>query len=40
MIVDARDRVEEFLPQLDELVSEGMVLLDEVDVIRYVGRQA
>lgn len=39
LIVDTRDKVEEFLPQLDELVSEGMVLLDEVDVIRYVGRQ-
>lgn len=39
IIVDAADRVREFLPQLDELVDEGMVILDEVDVIRYVGKE-
>lgn len=39
IIVDAEDKVREFLPQLDELVEEGMVILDEVDVIRYVGRE-
>lgn len=39
IIVDAADRVREFLPQLDELVGEGMVMLDEVEVIRYVGRE-
>jgi PII-like signaling protein len=27
-----------FLPQLDELVTEGLVILDQVEVIRYVGR--
>jgi PII-like signaling protein len=37
IIVDAEERVRAFLPQLDELVSEGMVILDEVEVIRYVG---
>lgn len=37
IIVDAEPKIREFLPQLDELVSEGMVILDEVDVIRYVG---
>jgi PII-like signaling protein len=37
IIIDAADRVREFLPQLDELVEEGMVILDEVEVIRYVG---
>jgi PII-like signaling protein len=37
VIVDAEDRVRSFLPQLDELVTEGMVILDEVEVIRYVG---
>lgn len=39
IIVDAADRVREFLPQLDDLVGEGMVILDEVEVIRYVGRR-
>lgn len=38
VIVDAEDRIRAFLPQLDELVREGLVILDEVDVVRYVGR--
>jgi PII-like signaling protein len=38
IIVDAADLIRAFLPQLDELVDEGMVILDEVEVIRYVGR--
>lgn len=38
VIVDARERIEAFLPVLDELVTEGLVLLDEVHVVRYVGR--
>jgi uncharacterized protein len=38
IIVDAEDRVRAFLPQLDELVSEGLVIIDPVEVIRYVGR--
>jgi PII-like signaling protein len=37
IIVDAEPKIRDFLPQLDELVEEGMVILDEVDVIRYVG---
>jgi len=40
IIVDAEDRVRDFLPQLDELVHEGLVIIDPVEVIRYVGRQA
>jgi PII-like signaling protein len=40
VIVDSAERIEQFLPQLDELVSEGLVILDDVDVIRYVGRRA
>ncbi len=38
VIVDAEERVRAFLPQLDELVGEGLVILDEVDVVRYVAR--
>jgi PII-like signaling protein len=38
VIVDAPDRIEAFLPQLDELISEGLVMVDDVRVIRYVGR--
>jgi PII-like signaling protein len=38
IIVDAEAKVRGFLPQLDELVSEGLVMVDPVEVIRYVGR--
>ena len=40
IIVDAEDRIRAFLPQLDELVTEGLVIIDPVEVIRYVGRSA
>lgn len=39
LIVDTAERIHEFLPQLDELVTEGLVIMDEVEVIRYVGRE-
>lgn len=35
LIVDEEEKVRAFLPELDELVSEGTVLLDEVQAIRY-----
>ena len=38
IIVDREERIRAFLPQLDELVNEGLVILDPVEVIRYVGR--
>ncbi|GAA1042652.1 MULTISPECIES: DUF190 domain-containing protein [Streptomyces] len=38
VVVDAEERVRAFLPQLDELVREGLVTLDECEVVRYVGR--
>ena len=38
VIGDERERISSFLPQLDELISEGLVLTDDVDVVRYVGR--
>ncbi|KUM73334.1 DUF190 domain-containing protein [Streptomyces curacoi] len=38
VIVDTEERVRDFLPQLDELVTEGLVILDDCEVIRYVGR--
>jgi PII-like signaling protein len=40
IIVDAEEWIRAFLPQLDELVSEGLVIIDPVEVIRYVGRPA
>ncbi|MGB5795440.1 MAG: DUF190 domain-containing protein [Mycolicibacter algericus] len=40
IIVDTEERIRAFLPQLDELVTEGLILLDEVEVVRHVGRPA
>jgi PII-like signaling protein len=37
IIVDAAERIDDFLPQLDELITEGLVILDDVEVVRYVG---
>ncbi|MDH6622692.1 PII-like signaling protein [Streptomyces sp. LBL] len=39
VIVDDEERVRAFLPRLDELVSEGLVILDDCEVIRYVDRK-
>jgi uncharacterized protein len=38
IIVDDEARIRGFLPQLDELVGEGLVILDAVEVVRYLGR--
>ena len=38
VIVDQEDRIRAFLPQLDELVTEGLVIIDPVEVVRYAGR--
>jgi hypothetical protein len=40
MIVDDESAIRAFLPELDELITEGLVLLDEVEVYRYVGRES
>jgi uncharacterized protein len=34
-IVDRPDRIESFLPELDDLMKEGMVTLEKVRVIAY-----
>jgi PII-like signaling protein len=39
VIVDTAERIDAFLPQLDELGVEGLVLLDDVHVHRYAGRR-
>jgi PII-like signaling protein len=38
VIVDHEASVQAFLPQLDELVTEGLVMVDPVDVVKYVSR--
>lgn len=37
LIVDAEDRIRQFLPALDDLAISGLVILDEVDVVRYMA---
>jgi len=38
VIVDTPAAITAFLPQLDELITEGLVLLEDIDVVKYVGR--
>ncbi len=38
IIVDDRQRIDQFLPVLDDLITEGLVIVDDVEVVRYVGR--
>ncbi|GHB39512.1 UPF0166 protein [Streptomyces viridiviolaceus] len=40
VIVDTEERVRAFLPQLDGLVTEGLLVLDDCEVVRYAGRAA
>jgi PII-like signaling protein len=37
VIVDTHQKISGFLPQLDELVTEGLVILDDCQVIRHAG---
>jgi uncharacterized protein len=37
-IVDAEDKVDAFLPTVDELVTEGLVTLEAVRIVRYVSQ--
>jgi PII-like signaling protein len=39
LVVDDAERIEAFLPVLDDLVTEGLVLVDEVRVVRHVARR-
>lgn len=38
LIVDTPDKVRAFLPEAEALVQEGLIILDEVEVVRYVGQ--
>jgi PII-like signaling protein len=39
VIIDAEDRLRTFLSELDEIIGEGTVVLDTVEVLRYAGKQ-
>jgi len=34
-IVDSREKIEDFLPLLDEMISDGLVTLERVKVLHY-----
>jgi hypothetical protein len=38
IIVDTEEQIRAFLPQVDELVEEGLVMVDQVEVIKHVSR--
>ena len=38
ILIDADERIRAFLHELDELITEGLVILDDVEVVKYVGR--
>ncbi|MEU8586037.1 DUF190 domain-containing protein [Streptomyces sp. NPDC048664] len=38
VVVDAEERVRAFLADIEDLVTEGLVTLENCEVIRYVGR--
>ena len=40
IIVDTPERIGAFLPELDELITEGLVIIDDVEVVKYLGRTA
>lgn len=40
VIVETDERIRTFLPDLEDLCIEGLVLLEPVDVVRYAGRTA
>ncbi|MEU7988712.1 DUF190 domain-containing protein [Streptosporangium canum] len=35
-IIDSEERIRAFLPQLDELMTEGLVTIEQVEAIHYV----
>jgi len=37
LIVDQAQKIRDFVPQVEELVAKGLIILDEVEVVRYVG---
>lgn len=36
-IVDAPDKIEAFLPELDQMVTEGLVTVERAEVVMYRG---
>lgn len=39
-VVDTEQTIRQVLPKLDEMITDGMVTLEKVDVIRYVPKHS
>ncbi|WP_327092588.1 DUF190 domain-containing protein [Nonomuraea sp. NBC_01738] len=39
VVIDTEDRIDAFVAELDELAIEGLVIIDQVTVHRYQGRE-
>lgn len=37
-IIDTADKVRAFLPRIEEILEDGIVFLDDVEVVHYVGK--
>jgi len=40
VMVDDAERIDRFALELDELITEGLVVIDDIEVVRYTGRDA
>ena len=38
-IVDSEEKINAFLPEIDQMLTSGLVTLEKVKVIRYLGKQ-
>jgi PII-like signaling protein len=38
VIVDKPDAIAAFLSELDELITEGLVVREDIEVVKYIGR--
>ncbi|MCA1824305.1 MAG: DUF190 domain-containing protein [Mycobacteriales bacterium] len=39
VMVDTDEHIRGFLPTVDELITDGLVIIDDVEVVKYVGRR-
>lgn len=37
-IIDKAERINDFLPLLDDMVNEGLVTVQDVEIVRYIGK--
>lgn len=38
IIIDTEEKIRDFLPQVEDLVTNGLITFETVDVVRYVAR--